>query len=59
MTTKYNIKDTTKLILYPKYILQLRYSAKCYTKENRKTQALKEFNEKDACVFSIKKLMQG
>ena len=55
MTMKYNTKDTVKLILYPKYIPQLYvvHSAKCYTNENKTTQALKEFNKKDACVFSI------
>ena len=52
MRTKYNIKDTVKLILHPKYIPQL-----CCTVQNviqwriKTTQALNEFNEKDACFL--------
>ena len=33
------------------YFSTVVHSANCYTKENKTTQALKEFNEKDACFF--------
>ena len=64
MTTKYNIKDTIKIIniVSKIYSSTVIHCAKCYTRIAttatthqhiiaKKNKTLREFSEKDACLF--------